>query len=303
MSALLDDIISLAVDGKQPLPDILRKCLLLGHQLKNETLKDWANQELNGYPSTKLIPEYRIVQAEARGNFTGRFGSGARNWPIPSVALNKEHRDFGEVVYLTQAVSAYQDVANHEQDNITFPWPSNLALIYQTRFFQGRYVLVSAWQEISKSTIVELLDSIRNRTLNMALQLKDELGTSYADLSKVHVSEASKIQNIIFQNTGGNTTVAFGHATVDASTHTQNIVAAGDKQALESVLSNAGLERADLEKLDEVIQADGGKKIGAKVKSWIGEHAAKVLVGGGKIGVKIGQEVLTEWLMQYFGLK
>src|SRR6266480_933120 len=179
MSALLDDIINLAVDGKQPLPDILRKCLLLGHELKNETLKTWANQELNGYPPTTTIPEYRIVHAEAKGNFTGQFGSGARNWPIPSAALNKEHRDFGEVVYLTQAVSAYQDVSNDEHDNITFPWPSNLALLYQSRFFQGRYVLVSAWQEISKSTIVELLDSIRNRTLNMALQLKDELGTSY----------------------------------------------------------------------------------------------------------------------------
>lgn len=283
MSALLDDIISLAVDGKQPLPDILRKCLLLGHELKNETLKTWANQELNGYPTTQTIPEYRVVQAEAKGNFTGRFGSGARNWPIPSAALNKEHRDFGEVVYLAQAVSAYQDVANQEQDNIAFPWPSNLALFYQSRFFQGRYVLVSAWQEISKSTIVELLDSIRNRTLNMALQLKDELGTSYADLSRIQAAETSKIQNIIFQNTGGNTNVAFGHASMDASAHTQNIVAAGDRQALESVLSNAGLEKADLEKLDEVIRADGGKKIGAKVKAWISEHGAKVLVGAGNL--------------------
>src|SRR5437879_1918837 len=118
MSALLDDIINLAVDGKQPLPDILRKCLLLGHELKNETLKTWANQELNGYPPTTNIPEYRIVQAEAKGNFTGRLGSSARNWPIPPVSLDKQHRDFGEVVHLTQAVSAYQDVANDEQNTI-----------------------------------------------------------------------------------------------------------------------------------------------------------------------------------------
>jgi len=303
MSALLDDIINLAVDGKQPLPDILRKCLLLGHELKNETLKTWANQELNGYSSTENIPKYRIVQAEAKGNFVGRFGSGARNWPIPPVGLNKEHRDFGEVVYLTQAVSAYQDVANHEQDSIVFPWPGNLALLYQHRFFQGRYALVSAWQEVSKSTMVELLDTIRNSMLNMALQIKDELGTSYADLSKIKISEASKIQNIIFQNTGGNTNVAFGQASVDASTHTQNIIAVGDKRGLESMLSNAGLEKADLQKLDEAIQADGDKKIGSKMRTWIREHAAKVLVGGVKIGAQIGQQVLTEWLMQYCGLK
>jgi hypothetical protein len=45
VSILLDGIISLAGDGKQPLPDILRKCLRLGHELKNDRLKTWAAQE------------------------------------------------------------------------------------------------------------------------------------------------------------------------------------------------------------------------------------------------------------------
>jgi len=75
MSALLDDIINLAIDGKQPLPDILRKCLLLGHELKNERLKTWAKQELDGYKSGKDVPEYRIVPAQAKGNFIGPFHS------------------------------------------------------------------------------------------------------------------------------------------------------------------------------------------------------------------------------------
>ena len=48
------------------------------------------------------------------------------------------------------------------------------------------------------------------RTLKMALEIKDELGTSYADLRQIKSKEAAtKIQNIIFQNTGGSTNVAF----------------------------------------------------------------------------------------------
>jgi hypothetical protein len=65
VSILLDDIINLAIDGKQPLPDILRKCLLLGHELKNERLKVWANQELNDYESKEDIPDYRHMQGIA----------------------------------------------------------------------------------------------------------------------------------------------------------------------------------------------------------------------------------------------
>jgi hypothetical protein len=88
MSALLDDIINAAIDGKQPLPDILRKCLLLGHELKNDRLKEWANQELNGYTSAKDVPDYRIVPALAKGDFVGPFHAQYRHHlMIPSVAL------------------------------------------------------------------------------------------------------------------------------------------------------------------------------------------------------------------------
>jgi len=71
MSALLDQIIQLAEDSKQPVPDLLRKCLRLGHELKNERLKTWATLELNGYASGRDVPNYRILSANAYGNFIG----------------------------------------------------------------------------------------------------------------------------------------------------------------------------------------------------------------------------------------
>ena len=95
MSALLDDIINLAIDGKQPLPDILRKCLLLGHELKNERLKAWANQELNGY-NGRDVPEYRIIPAPAKGNFIGPFHAQYNHHIIPSIVLEENHREFAQ---------------------------------------------------------------------------------------------------------------------------------------------------------------------------------------------------------------
>jgi len=175
-------------------------------------------------------------------------------------------------------------------------------LLYQKHFFQGRYVLVTAWQEVSKSRIVELLDTVRNRTLNMALQIKDELGTSYADLSKIRSSEASNIQNIIFQNTGGSTNVALGGSSIDASTNTEIAINIGDKEKLDEILGKAGLDNADLHGLHEAIKADGAKQPGNKVGAWVNEKASKVATGGVKIGAKIGAELLSAWLKQYYGL-
>lgn len=54
---LLDDIINLATDDRQSITVLLRKCIVLPHQLKNERLNVWANKELNSYPSEKELPE------------------------------------------------------------------------------------------------------------------------------------------------------------------------------------------------------------------------------------------------------
>jgi hypothetical protein len=302
VSTLLDDIINLAIDGKQPLSDILRKVLLLGHELKNDQLKAWANQELNGYNQRDGVPEYRIIPAQAKGNFLGPFQAQYRGHIIPSVALKEQHREFAETVYLAQSVSAYEDISKDPRSGgtLTFNWPSNLVVLYQDKLMHNGFICHSAWQEIPVSALIELLDSVRNRTLNMALQLKDELGTSYSDLRKAKSQETeTNIHSIIFQNTGGNTTVAFGN--VNASGQGQTLIAVGDRGALDAVLIKAGLGKPQLDALTDAIKVDGVKP-GNKVMGWIKENASKVLTGGVNVGTKIGSEILTTWIKQHYGL-
>jgi hypothetical protein len=302
MSVLLEDIINLAIDGKQPLPDLLRKCLLLGHELHNERLKVWATQELNGYDSAEGLPKYRIVHGSAKGNFIGPHHAQYRGHIIPPAVLQEKHRVLAETLYLTQSVSAYAALSD-DATVLVYAWPPDMVAYYAAKLMQNGFICHEAWQELPANVVVEVLDTVRNLTLKMALEIKDELGTSYTDLRKIESNEAARIQTIIFQNTGGNTTVAFGQASVDASTHSQNIFAVGDRQTLELILGNAGLEKTDLHKLNEAIQEDGDKKLGARIGNWIKEQAPKVIVGGVKIGAKVGQEILTECLMQYLGLK
>ena len=146
--------ITLAVDDSRLLPDILRKCLLLGHELKNERLKEWANQELSGYQSRNDIPEYRHIHAVAKGHFLGGFGSQLKNYRIPPVVLEEKHRHWAREVFLTQGVSVYEDILKASEGTaITFPWPGDMVLDYQCKFKDG-YALVSAWLEISKNAVI-----------------------------------------------------------------------------------------------------------------------------------------------------
>jgi hypothetical protein len=198
---LLDDIINLATDNQQSITVLLRKCIVLAHQLKNDRLKLWVNKELNGYEPAEEIPEYRKMPAPAKGNFSGGWGAyqGGRN--IPPAVMEKEHRWAAESVELRQAVSAYESIVSEgSEGTITYPWNNNMVLYYQQKFISG-YVLIAAWQEIPRSAVAAVLDTIRTRVLNMALEIQSEIGDTDVDLKDITPEESKKVdQTIIAQN-------------------------------------------------------------------------------------------------------
>jgi hypothetical protein len=298
MSDLLDEIIRLAEDDKQSLPNLLRKCLRLASDLKNNELKTWANQELNGYDGASQVPPYRIVRAHAYGNFAGWFNSWYSNHLIVSAVMDEKHRKWAEEAHLVQSVAALDDLAKLDaaKGSFTSPWPSNLVALYQTRLMQD-CVCHEAWQEIPKSVIVEILDTVRNKTLNMALEIREELGSSQNDLKHIKPEEQERIQNIVINNLGGN--VALGDLDASGST----TIIAGDRRTLDEVLTKVGLNKEDLSELTEAILVDGGSKPGNKVTEWIQSKAGKVVAGGIKVGISVGQQLLTEWLKMHYGLK
>jgi hypothetical protein len=88
---LVDEIIEMARDGKRPLADALRKCLILSYELKNEKLKDWASGELNGFRGQDDISEYRNPTLYSKGTFSGIGGARLVNRPLPLSVLKVEH--------------------------------------------------------------------------------------------------------------------------------------------------------------------------------------------------------------------
>ncbi len=303
MSILLDDIIHLAEDDQNPLPNLLRKCLRLASELKIERLRMWANQELDGYEGCKLeeIPQYRKVQAHAYGSFAGPLRSWSNKHIIIPAVMDKDHRHYAENVDIVQSVSALNDLLNADTTKgvLAAHWSPNMVAFYSDKLWQG-WICHDAWQEIPKSTLVGVLDSVRNITLRMALEIKEELGTSYADLNRIKPEQAERAKTVVINNLnnlGGN--VAFGN--MDASG--QTIIIAGDRKSLDMALTKAGLDATDLSELTESIHNDGGTKPGTGVTEWIKAKASKVVAGGIKVGVGIGQQLLTEFLMQHYGLK
>ena len=299
---LIDELIDLAADNKQSLAVLLRKCLVLAHQIKNESLKAWATKELNGYQADDELPEYRLTPAQAKGNFVGWGHSQVNGYPIPPAVLEERHKRWATTAHLTQAIGAYEDLVKRAKPDgtITLTWPTNLSLYYQDRIpLSNDMNLVSAYQEIPLPSLVELLETVRNRVLSFALEIRSVIGPDDQSLDKLTPVLEKRVDQIFIQQiSGGNFNIASGGSTI--SIHQQNIEI-GNWEQLEKALQNSGVPQPELEQLSAAVHSDKGS-MGSAVGAWIKKVGPTVLSGGVKIGTAVGQAILTEYLKRYFGL-
>jgi AbiTii len=149
---LVGEIIDLASDGTKPLPDVLRKCLVLSFELKTEKLKVWVEKELNGFERDDELPRYRSALLHSTGNFSGPAGAWIPKRPLPLGVLEKKDRDFLVPTRLSQPIAAY-DQSGASKSNATIAWPPDLIGKYQAEFIQD-YALSQAHGRVTKATMM-----------------------------------------------------------------------------------------------------------------------------------------------------
>src|SRR5579863_1874572 len=127
---LLDKIIESATANEPPpLTSVLRQCILLSDQLKAPLLRTWAERELTGYSDPKDVPDYRIVNVGAYGNFAG-IGVRYQARPIPVGKLKPEHQWAAIVRRLTEPVGAYESLDGSSKNVLIYDWPSDMIAYY-----------------------------------------------------------------------------------------------------------------------------------------------------------------------------
>ena len=168
---LLARIIEGAITDDVKLVTLLRQCLILANELDNESLKAWATAELNGYPDHNAMPEYRVTPITAKGVFLGPLGAQINDQPLAAGTLKEPHRWWATTAYMKQPVSTYERLASDSEKNgfAIVNWPADLTAAYQSKYIEG-YALNRAWQEISMGAVAGIVDTVRTRILQLALE-------------------------------------------------------------------------------------------------------------------------------------
>jgi hypothetical protein len=172
--SLLREIQSAAIDSNVPLTTLLRKCKVLAARLGNEEFKTWIDYELNGYESKDNLPEYRVLNVNSKGHFSGPFQSGLRNADIPMTCMPEELRESLSHTYLMQPVAALEDIINRGDGGVLHePWNPDIVAHFGQDIYQNMNC-VQAWKLIPKGAVVAAVDTVRTRVLNFVLDIEAE---------------------------------------------------------------------------------------------------------------------------------
>lgn len=297
---LLQQIQNDAVDTQTDLAALLRRCRILAQRLKLDEFKDWVVSELDGYPSANSLPPYRTIRTPlVLGHFSGVAGARIENAQIPLTRIPPKLRDSLTSVRFQQGVTAIAAILDGGENAMRVPWPLEaVRLIGQGDIYRG-YFLMQAVQIVNHSEIRGLLDQVRNRVLNFALELESrdpEAGEAIAKPAKISGDE---VRTIFYQ------TIIKGdvHNLAQSSQNFSQMgisVCKGDVESLQNAVRQIGVHENDIKKLVEAIREDrdsGVRGIGDRVKAWLGSTVLKA--GRGAVA-GASTALMTEIVKHFF---
>lgn len=317
MVSRLSDLIDAATTDATSVAALLRMTKVIAARMDTPPLIDWVDNELAGYRPGAPIPEYRgPFTTQVISDWSGPFNSLPRNVPIPPSAVPKWLRDIGGFeVEFHQSVSELQRLAQGDGP-LAFAWPTDSIARLNGEMRSGGlsalqqmvpdHGIVSAHRVIATGIIAGVLDNVRTRVLNLALDLvkvapdAGEPGSAPAD-----PATASTVTNIVNNHIYGH-----GNAVAINSPGTIQLpeVQIGDLDSLIVAMQQLGVAPTDITELKDAIQGDEADaetpkgKPGGRVKKFMGKVALGGLAAAGKDGIKEGAAMLGELVRHFYGI-
>lgn len=282
---------------------LLRKLKVLSSRTGATRLGEWVTHELGGYQGAELPPYRGPIEAIVLGHFVGIGGSEMRNVQIPPMSFPKDMRESGLfVLRLGQALAEVEQLATKEFVNLA--WPPDAVQYYNYGIHRGTIqrivrqdmVLASAHRPVGREIFVGVIDGVRNRVLDLALELEQVV----PEAGQPNAPEETKGKATDVVNTFN--FFAPSNVAVSSSDFKQTIkVAAGDEQALMQALRSYGVAEQEIESLQQAIADDraevGGAnppQPGSRVLGWM----AKVT---SEIGTGTAVGLIVEAVKAFFG--
>ncbi|MDG4890926.1 hypothetical protein [Mesorhizobium sp. WSM4887] len=301
--SILREIQAAVLSDEADLSTIMLKLRFLASRLGSEQLEDWVKYETEGYPRDIEVPPYRIVHVTFKGTWSGPFGGGIQNAPIPSHLIDKYAGKNWTRRQVRESVAGVEELAKSEELGID---ASNLILLLQGKVYAD-WACVSVSGEVSPIAMKEIRQAVRSRVLELTLELEKRVPLA-GEVSLMKAipkgpENGAAVTQIFNQTVYGNVT----HVTAMDGAQVTLSIMAGDVGSMTTALVEAGLPQEAAKEFSEIVAAEPPKSVdkplGNKALAWIKKNGPKAASGAWKVGSDVLTEVLTEAAMKFAGLK
>lgn len=301
---IIDELINKISEGKISLTDILIQTKVLAFQLKNDELKTWINNELNGYEDVDTLPSYRTLSCEITGTISNGYRR-ATNYPIPLLGIDEDLKEIIKTINLYQSISAIDSLVKEGKNSKMSINVSADFYQYLSQDFDNGYQIEYARKEISSSQIVQVLTSVKSKLLDFLLELNEAFGEeSIKNLSEGKEKDevSSLFKSAVF---GNNTTIIVGDGNSQKVTIKDVLFKNFDE--LSRYFESNQMPKESISELATIIDSDNQnietKEFGDKVKGWVSKTITKAMDGSWTVGLAAAGKVLADGVSRYYGWK
>ncbi|MDR3104198.1 MAG: hypothetical protein LBU96_07070 [Yokenella regensburgei] len=235
--SLLREIQHAATDPGIDLPSLLRKCKILANRLGSPELKQWVNFELNGYPNLDTLPGYRVFSVQVLGDFSGPMGSGLKNALIPSSCIPEKVRGILFTCRMNNPVAALASLAEDADGSAQELWNADITAYVGQEIIDGMNCL-RAWKVIPVNQLISILDAIRTKILDFALEIEAENPEAGEAMPNTQPIPQEKVQQVFNTYiTGNSNNIATGSEHFSQETNNADAHAEVFSQLLDALRS------------------------------------------------------------------
>ncbi|TWV14341.1 hypothetical protein FQ707_04115 [Bacteroidaceae bacterium HV4-6-C5C] len=188
--------------NNQPLSTIFLKVQTVSFCLKNDQFKKWFYNERNGYQSAKDLPNYRKTVCQVFGDLNNPFKGIYTNYHIPVDQIKNETvRELLINCSFCESIIELESIATSDDEGSIRKYVPGIIYGEIQKLFSSGHYLDAVWQTVSRSTIVQIVESVKSKLLQFFLEMDEQLN---ADINFDIIIKKREIDKIVNQtiNTG-----------------------------------------------------------------------------------------------------
>ncbi|WP_454059262.1 AbiTii domain-containing protein [Elizabethkingia ursingii] len=276
---MIKELIEDLTFDKTTLTQALTRAKVIAYKINNSDFKNWIQAEINGYKNVEL-PDYRTIKCSIFAEIFDPLNGGTRTIPMDVSNLERDLEtkySFYEM-RITQSIGTLETgIKKDKKSDYGYEYLNQGLARSLAEMSPDGAAITAIKRRIQLSEIDYIVEQTKQRLLDTLLELNEAFPDFDNSFSNKEKNSSDKVQTIINQHIYGN----YANSNIGVGKNvSQNLNNQNNIHELRKKLENLGIEKKDIDELENTIRNEPKETVGKKILNWVGKIASKAIEKG-----------------------